>query len=114
MSILTRKLNQTVVYWGNPSQRGDGGFDFDDPVELDGRWEFKQEKFVDSIGEERISLSVVYFDQDVDIGGYLFLGELADLDSDEDPETQDGAQRIMQFLSTPNISNTESVRKVWL
>lgn len=114
MNILAGKLNQTLVYWASPVQAGDGGATFDDPVELSGRWTLKQEKFVDFHGEERISHSLIYLDQDVDIGGYLFLGGLGDLNSDEDPQKQDEARRIMQFKRITNVKGTEDVRKAWL
>jgi hypothetical protein len=112
--FLKRMLNQKAVYWGTPAGDGYGGFTFADPVELDCRWEDKTELFVSPAGEETPSQAVVYLPQDVDVGGYLFLGALDDINSDQDPQGQDGAYRIKQVYKTPDIKGKDFLRKVWL
>jgi len=115
-ALLTDKLRQTTVYWGNPQNDGAGGRTFDEPVELSVRWEQRQELFVDANGQESTSKAVVYVDRDVDIGGYLYLGDLDDLSSTEegDPLTVDGAYEIRSFKKLPDIKADRFLRKVWL
>jgi len=113
---LTRNLNQTVVYWASPVPDGYGGKTFDDPVEIDARWEDRQELFIDAHGNEVHSHAVVIIDQDVDMGGYLYLGDLDDLSSEEesDPQTVSGAREIRSFQKVPNIRATAYRRTAWL
>jgi hypothetical protein len=114
MSYLTRNLNQTAVYWGSPTPDGWGGTTFDSPVEMDCRWEEKQELFVDASGEQVLSHAVVYLSQDVDIGGYLYLGDMNDLDSTPVPSENSDAYEIRSFRKTPNLKATVYERKAWL
>ena len=115
-TLLTDKLRQTAVYWGNPQSDGTGGRTFDDPVELSVRWEQRQELFIDVGGQEVTSQAVVYVDQDVDIGGYLYLGDLDDLSSAEEasPLTVDGAYEIRGLKKLPDIKASRFMRKAWL
>lgn len=114
MRLLTKNLNQTIVYWATPSPDGWGGQSFSSPIEINGRWEGRQELFIDAEGEEIRSLAVIYVSQDVDIGGYLFLGSLTDLDSSQNPETQSGAHQIKAYAKVPDLKADHSVRKVWV
>ena len=114
--LTTRNLKQTVVYWGNPQPDGYGGYVFDAAVEISARWQDKQQLFVDRQGNEAVSRAVVYVDRDVDIGGYLYLGTLDDLDSvqEADPYDVSGAWPIRAFAKTPDITGEFFVRKVWI
>lgn len=113
---------QTAVYWGGPVNDGYGGRTFDDAVELSPadrngvRWEQREELFIDASGEERRSQAVVYVAQDVETGGYLYLGELADLDSEElsDPLALDDAYEVRSFKKVPNMAGDKWMRKAWL
>lgn len=78
-SLLTRTYKQSAVYWGNPVKDGEGGFTFDDPVEIVCRWEEMNQIVSDSKGNELTSRAVVYLLQDVDEEGYLYLGDLTGL-----------------------------------
>jgi len=114
-SFPNRSLNQTAVYWDNPSPSGWGGDSWDDPAEVDCRWEKKQELFIDATGEEKRSSAVVYLNQDVDLGGYLMLGDLDDIPSDSQlPTDFSGAFEIRGFNKIPNIKGTKFERKAWL
>ena len=108
---------QTAVYWGNPASDGFGGITFDDPVEIDCRWDEKMTVIVNRLGKEVVSKAVLLLTQDVDEDGYLYLGTLDDLDSadEESPETIDGAWRIMIATKNPLFqSSTEFVRGAYL
>lgn len=112
---IDRKLKQVVVYWGSPVPSGYGGFTYTSPIEISVRWEDKQELFTNDSGEQELSRAVVYANQDMDIGGYLYLGEESELDSSHDqPETIERAYRIKAYASIPNVSATDYLRKIWL
>ncbi|MHA1809367.1 MAG: hypothetical protein ACTSYH_03540 [Candidatus Heimdallarchaeaceae archaeon] len=112
----SRSLGQTAVYWGSPTVNGWGTTTFDDPVEIDVRWEERQELFIDVDGNEVRSRAIVYAEQDVDLDGYLYLGDLDDLGSAEeaDPTQVSGAWSVRRFDKFPDFRNTFYIRKIWL
>ena len=116
MGYLTRNLRQKMVYWGNPQPDGYGGYTYDDPVEIKGRWEEREELFIDSAGVQQVSRARVFIDQDVVVDGYLLLAELSTVSSGEEgsPGTVDGAFRIRGYRKTPNLRATDYERKAWL
>ena len=108
---------QTAVYWGNPTPDGYGGYTFDDPVEIDCRWDGSTEMIRSSDGKEVLSKARLLLTQDVDEGGIIFLGSLDDLDSDEEeaPRKSADAWEILRFDKTPLFqSSTEFVREVYV
>lgn len=117
---------QTAVYWGNPQPDGYGGYEFDDPIEIDCRWEEKQQQVEDKgvikTGEIFVSQAEVLLTRDIDYGSYLYLGTLDDLyDNAEsstvtlDPVTITNAFKVHKFEKIPMIkSKTEFVRKAYL
>lgn len=108
---------QTAVYWGNPVNDGSGGFVFDEPVEIKCRWEDKTQIVNSSDGSEVVSDSFILTNEDLDENGYLFLGTLDDLDSDEltDPKSKTGARMILSKNKIPMIRSTkEFVRLYYL
>lgn len=113
---LSRKLNQTAVYWGNPVNDGQGGRTFDNPMEVSVRWEQKQELFTDANGQEVRSMAVVYLAQDVVLDGFLYLGTLNDISSAEeaDPMIIASAFAIRNFRSISNLKATMHLRVAWL
>lgn len=117
--IIKKMTTQTAVYWGDPSPDGYGGTLFGSmyPIEIECRWQQKRELTIDDEGKEIASESQVYVDQDVDIGGYLYLGSLDDLDSSEeaDPFVADGAFEIKNFEKSPELRKTNRfIRKAYL
>ena len=119
MNYLIRNLKQIIVYWGTPVPSGEG-YSYDEAIELNGRWEDRQEIFIDADGREQTSQAVVYVDQDVDVNGYLYLGDLEDLgDSSSgmdwgDPQAVSDSFMIRAFKKTPNLKAIDWLRKAWL
>lgn len=111
-----RLAKQTAVYWGTPTPDGTGGYTYDDPVEIRVRWEERQELFIDAAGREVRSSAVVRPLQDLDMNGYLYLGDLDDLSSaDEgDPQGLAGARPIRGWAKSPTARGGAYVRKAWL
>ena len=109
------KCNQTGVYWAFSSAGGYGGHTYVAADEISLRWQDKQQLFIDQNGEQKLSSAIVWLNQDVTIGGYLYLGAESTLDSSHDnPEIISGAKRIEAFSKIPNVAGTEYTRKVWL
>ena len=111
---ITRNMKQTIVYWGTPANDGYGGRTFASAVEITGRWEDTQELFVDDKGIEKVSEAVVYLSQSVDLGGYLYLGDLDDLSSDPDPQDIAAAKEIRSVKATPDLKNQNTLYQIWL
>lgn len=117
MSYITRNHKQTIVYWASPSPDKYGGFTYTVPVDIIGRWEDRQEVFFDKEGKELKSKSIVYLGQDVDLGGFLYLGALSDIASSIDethPRNVDGAEEIRGFSKIPNIKATDFERRAFI
>lgn len=114
MSLITRVTNyQVAIYWA-PSTANDFGLStFDTPVEIDVRWEDKNEAYMTAAGTTAQSNAFVYVDQDVLLGGMLKLGEL-DSSTEDDPADEDDTYEIMRFDKLPNRRATEFLRTVFL
>lgn len=112
----TWALNQTATYWERLDPDGLGGWDWEDPVEIDVRWDELQELLVDANGEEFISRGEVLLNQDVKPGDYLYLGELTSAmeDSASVPTNIEGAWEVKKFEKIPTIDATEFVRTAWV
>ena len=106
-SFLTRMYKQTVVYWGAPTLDGFSNKTFADPIELSARYERVDELVKGPDGEELLSKARVWVPQEVDEGGYIYLGTLDDLDSNpDDPKTIEGADEILSFRKMPQVGST--------
>ena len=124
MSIITRMLKMTCVYWP-PGGDDSGGFDFDDygkplyadAYELKCRWEDKAIEFISSTGTAEVSRSVVFVESDVRPGGVLLLSTLAAVTASGDltvPKNNDGAWEVKGTDKVPNLRVTEYIRKAYL
>jgi len=110
-----RNLHQTAIYWGAPINNGYGGFTWEEPEEIECRWEDSTKVILTAKGEEETSHAEVQVKQDVDENGMLFLGSLDDLDSDQiDDPVGAGAHRILRFDKVPTIDGLHFYRKVYL
>jgi hypothetical protein len=122
IDTIIKNCTQTAVYWGNPVNDGYGGFTYDVPVEIDCRWEDKNEIFVASDGDEVVAKSVVYVIQAVENEGCLYLGTLDSImDSLEssgsliNPIGMLNVYRIRRVDRVPKLgSTTEFLRKAFL
>ena len=83
--FIASKCTQPIVYWANPVSDGFTGFEYDDPVQLYGRWEELNEVILGPNGKEMISQARVFLTQEIDEEGRMWLGSLTDLESAPDP-----------------------------
>lgn len=110
MTWITDLYTQTITYWGNPVSGGSGGYTFDSPITFTGRWEEKQKIFVSPDGKEQVSAAIVYTLDDLDIGGYVYLGE----STATDPQAVSGAHVIKGFNKVPSVGGEVFARKVFI
>ena len=110
-----RNLRQTAVYWSAPINDGYGGFSWEEPVEIDCRWEYSTKVVVTPMGEEKVTAAEVQVSQDLDENGMLLLGVLDDLDSNEINDQADaGAKPILRFDKIPTLDGLNFYRKAYL
>lgn len=96
---LVAKLTHSVTYWPVTGQDGYGATTFGIPQLLNARWEEHVENVLGKDGEEFVSKARVYFDQDIDINGYLYLGE----SSEDDPQELADAFEIRAKTRMPDL-----------
>jgi len=121
MSIITRMLKDTAVYWP-PGSEASGGQDFDDdgdpqyasPVEVECRWEEKAVEFINANGATVVSRAVVYVNVDMRPGGVLWHGTLANVSDLSVPKNNEDAWEVQQFEKLPNLKYTEYLRTAYL
>jgi hypothetical protein len=124
-AMIAKNCPETCVYWGNPVSDGEGGFEFDEPIEISCRWQDMQQLISDNNGEQVTSMALVYVTQDLDEQGMLYRGTLSDLETTYSPENSagdmvnprkiEGAYFIKKFEKIPSLkSTTEFIRKAYL
>jgi len=127
LSLPTRSLKQTAVYW--PPAGGDD-YDqdapYDDfgrpvigchPVEIKCRWEDTQEEIRRPDGSIIVSKSKVIVDQDVAMGGLLIIGTIDDLPGyteTTDLQSDLGAFEIVKFVKIPTLKADQFFRVAYL
>lgn len=107
---MNLQFHQTATYWGAPIASGFGGYIFAPPIEVQVRWEDKNEEFIDDQGRVRVSQAAVFSETDMETGGFLFLGS----SSEADPSAVDGALPIQKYAKTPDLRAVRYLRKAWL
>lgn len=80
-NVAKRFTVQTCVYWGTPVIDDDKGWTFAAPVEIDCRWDEKQELKIGFDGNTFTSQAIVLVNIDLDRRGYLCLNTIAGLTS---------------------------------
>ncbi len=106
MGFLTRLRKQYAVYWAPLADTQYGRAAFAEPIEIRCRWDDSAEEFLTPGGERIISQAVVIVDQVVEPGGFLWEGQLANLDSLVHTANE-RALAIQRFEKTPDIKNRE-------
>jgi hypothetical protein len=111
-----RRFPYKCVYWGNPVNNGYGGYTFDEPIEINCRWEATGIVNFQHNGVEVQAKHEVYVDRDVDEEGYLWFGLLEDVDSGliATPIDIEDAEMIVRFDKIPNLRGTKYTRKAFL
>lgn len=114
MSIITRMRRQFAVYWersANPDEFG--RYTFEEPVEIECRWDDASVEFRDSQGQKVLSKSIAYVDRNMKIGDFLKEGEMSSNEV-SDPTEDDSAFEIQRCDRNPNIKATETLRTCYM
>ena len=120
--FVRRVCVQTAVYWGNPVNDGYGAFTYDEPREIKCRWTDKERIQSPAGGQEIHQKAEVLVYEDLDLQGWLYLGNLIDIEDElnnyevsANPMNISGAFQIIAVDKTPMIrSNTIFVRIIYL
>ncbi len=107
----SRHMHDDVTHWPVTGSDGFGGFTFGTVVKFKGRWEDKNELFIDINGEQATSSAVVYVPSEVPAGDYLALG---DKTADADPTTIDGPFRVRAYQRSTSLSGLRSTMRAVL
>lgn len=126
LQFISKVCVQTAVYWGNPVNDGFGQKTFDEPREIMVRWTDKQQLVKGSDGKDYASSAEVLVQEDLALGGLIYLGTLEDIPGYDDssgdssgcifnPFDLIGVQEIKVVSKIPLIkSTTQFVRTVYL
>lgn len=127
LSFIKGKTKQDFVYWSPSGNNGFGKMEFEDPVELKGRWEDEFENMakdsssrikVAKDGKEYLSQATIFTsEKPVDgwhLDGYVFLGVLTDLATPADPYSNNKAFEIKRIDSIPDLNNTGTMFRIHL
>ena len=111
---VRKVLKQKAVYWGVSRFDDSGRPVYEEPVEIDCRWEDISEQYVDSTGHDHMSNSIVMVDRDVTEQGVLWLGKMEDLESQVNPMENEGAYEIKKKGKLPDRKAKKFFREVFL
>jgi len=117
MSLITKMLKQYVVYWPLSSTKVDtfGQPDYGTAVEIRCRWQDRKEQILDSTNVLKFSKAKVFVDRDVDVGGVLWQGRLADVPTSlTDPKLNANAWEIIRFDKIPDLKCRRYLRTAYL
>lgn len=129
MGIISKMRRQNAIYWPPAVVDDFGKESHGTLVELvlvphgggnyRVRWQDKNEEYLDAEGTTRHSNAVVYApvlpnSGEVEVGGFLWLGDRAALTSETEPRSNTGAHEIRRFDKLPNLKATEYLRTAYL
>ncbi len=80
LKFIEKVCVQDAIYWGNPTPNGFGNMEFDTPRQVKVRWDEKMQMVLDDLGREIHSKSQIMCPEELDIGGFLMLGELSEIE----------------------------------
>jgi len=105
---------QKAVWWRRGSSPNTfGEYTFDEPVEVDCRWDDVTEEFLNPLGELVNSRAVAYVDRVMSVGDRLRRGDIIS-DEPVDPLELDTAFEIKRFDQNPNLKATETLLTAYM
>lgn len=114
MSIIRDMRKQKAVYWKQGTELDKfGRVSWEEPVEIDCRWDDGSENMRGPQGETFQFSSTVYVDREMAVGDFLKCGPL-ESDTVSDPREDKDAASIQRFAKNPNFQNTETLYTAFL
>ena len=108
-SISSSSLHQKAILWTANGYDDDGEHKVSAAVEVDVRWEEGRQETIDPQGNTIAIDAIVYINQEVAIGGVMWLGELADV-----PDTPTNLKEVVSYTQIPDIKNRNTLYAVSL
>ena len=112
MSFIKQILRQRLVHWPKGGLDEFGRPTFDEPEEIQCRWDDVAEEFLDPEGVKQVSRSKILLGQEVGVGGLLRLGvieEIEESDFPEDPKEDEDVVTIRSVSRSPTLKATNSI-----
>lgn len=103
------KFPHTITFWA-VSVNGNGDFTYSSPVIMKGRWEDRQDLFVDAALQEVRSKAVVYTKDPIALSGYIAKGNFTGIAS---PNTIPGAYQVRATSQIPSLNGRKQTNKAW-
>jgi hypothetical protein len=98
LRFYKEKLHQKISYWAPATKDKWSDDTFSAPTTLNGLWFDRMEEFVDWRGDLAYSNATVYLDDEVELLGWLYLGET----ESTDPKNLKGAHPIRRVDKLPS------------
>ncbi len=99
--------DQKATWWQKKSVTQGGQFTYENPVEIDCRWDDEIMEFVDANNTKQFSKAVVYPDRYMENGDILILKAPHLLDFPNDPKKNLGYSEIRNFQQIPDYDQGE-------
>lgn len=107
---LPQFLRQIAVYWAPEAADEFGQPGYADPIEVKCRWSDVNQQYLSINGDEAVSNAMVLVDRDLKLKGILWLGVIADLTDENNPNANEGSHEIQKFNKVPDVSGKKFVR----
>lgn len=108
---ISKTFRQKVTIWaGETSRDFYGNITHPAPRVVDGRWEQRNDLFIDNAGKQVVSAAVVYIGEPITQGAYVLLGE----STSASPQSLANAFLVRAVSRTPSIDGRGELIKLWL
>lgn len=114
MGLLDKIRKQICIYWEPDYVDKFGQIVYKAPVDISCRWEYKNEMFINSLGEEQISSAVVYVGVDIVTKSKMKLGTITTSGFNTDWKANSGVLEVGAFNKIPDIKNKKYLRMAYL
>jgi hypothetical protein len=111
MTAYTKNMRQTATYWPPEDNDGFGGRVLGYPRTIQCRWQDTTDLFRDAEGREAVGTAIVYPAEELQLRGYLALGDHTDV---SDPKDLAEAYEVRRVQQSPSLAATEVLHKVFL
>lgn len=103
------KFPHTVTFWA-VSVNGNGDYTYSSPVITRGRWEDRQDLFINEALQEVLSKAVVYTEDPIELAGYIAKGDFTGI---ETPANIPGAYQVRATSQIPSLNGRKQTNKAW-
>ncbi len=112
--IAKKTYTTTAVYW---AVSGNNGYTntFSAPAEISCRWEDRQKLVRTATGEEKLSSSTIFTDEELIMGSFLYKGDIDSLSSSAaGPRDNVASREIIAFKNIPDLDGNVVIRAYYL